>query len=97
MFLLQLGFTTFLTSQVISVAFYIEREKSDKFCSEALISALGSFTCRKSTTRDQRLFFPTEESHTQDFYAMKKSIDPVNREPRIQWQVHWTTGVDLLH
>ena len=34
-----LGFTTPLTSQVISVAFYSEREKSDKFCSEALISA----------------------------------------------------------
>ena len=33
------GFTTLLTSQVISVAFYSEREKSDKFCSEALISA----------------------------------------------------------
>ena len=33
------GFTTLLTSQVISVAFYIEREKSDKFFSEALISA----------------------------------------------------------
>ena len=29
----------FLTSQVISVAFYSEREKSDKFCSEALILA----------------------------------------------------------
>ena len=34
-----LGFTTLLTSQVISVAFYSEREKADKFCSEALISA----------------------------------------------------------
>ena len=34
-----LGFTTLLTSQIISVAFYIEHEKSDKFCSEALISA----------------------------------------------------------
>ena len=34
-----LGFTTPLTSQVVSVAFYCEREKSDKFCSEALISA----------------------------------------------------------
>ena len=34
-----LGFTTLLTSQVISVAFYSEREKFDKFCSEALISA----------------------------------------------------------
>ena len=34
-----LGFTMLLTSQVISVALYSEREKSDKFCSEALISA----------------------------------------------------------
>ena len=34
-----LGFTMLLTSQVISVAFYSEREKSDKFRSEALISA----------------------------------------------------------
>ena len=33
-----LGFTTLLTSQVISVAFYSEREKSDRFCSEAVIS-----------------------------------------------------------
>ena len=32
-----LGFTTLLTSQVISVAFYSEREKSDKCCSEAVI------------------------------------------------------------
>ena len=29
-----LGFTTLLTSQVIKVTFYSEREKSDKFCSE---------------------------------------------------------------
>ena len=28
-----LGFTTLLTSQVISLAFYSEHEKSDKFCS----------------------------------------------------------------
>ena len=34
-----LGFTTLLTSQAISFAFYSERETSDKFCSEALISA----------------------------------------------------------
>ena len=33
-----LGFTTLLTSQATSVAFYSEREKSKKFCSEALIS-----------------------------------------------------------
>ena len=41
--LVVLGFTTFVTSQVICVAFYSEREKSDEFCSEALISASGSF------------------------------------------------------
>ena len=34
-----LRFTTLLTSQIIRAAFYSEREKSDKFCSEALISA----------------------------------------------------------
>ena len=45
-----LDFTALLTSQVISVAFYSEHEKSDKFCSEALISAWGSFMCCKSTT-----------------------------------------------
>ena len=33
------GLTTLLTSQVISGAFNSEREKSDKFCLEALISA----------------------------------------------------------
>ena len=72
-----LDFTTLLAAQVISVTFYIEREKSDKFCSEALISAWGSFTYRKSMTLDQRLFFPSEGSYTQDFYALKKKfIDP---------------------
>ena len=34
-----LDFTALLTSQVVSVAFHSEREKSDKFCLEALISA----------------------------------------------------------
>ena len=34
-----LGFTTLLTYQVFSVASYNEREKSEKFCSESLISA----------------------------------------------------------
>ena len=37
--IVDLGFTTLLTSQVISIAFYTECEKSIKFCSEALISA----------------------------------------------------------
>ena len=34
-----LGFMTLVTSQVISIAFYSEREKSNKVSSEALISA----------------------------------------------------------
>ena len=71
-----LDFTTLLTSQVISVAFYSDREKSDRFCSEALVSAWGSFTCRKFTTRDPRLYFPSEGSHTKDFYAQKKIHRP---------------------
>ena len=72
----------FFTSKVISVASDIEREKSEKFCSEAVISAWGSFTCRKSTTRDPRLYFLSEGSHTQDFYALKNiSSNPAGFEP----------------
>ena len=74
-------YDTLSTSQVISVAFYIEHEKSDKFCTEALISARGSFTCRKSTTPDQRLYFPSEGSHTQNFYALKNPSTPAGFEP----------------
>ena len=65
-----------LTSKVISVVSDIEREKSNKFLSEGLISAWGTFTSRKSTTRDPRLYFPSEGSHTQDFYALKKIHRP---------------------
>ena len=96
-----LGFTTFLTSQVISIAFYSEHEKSDKFCSETQISAWGCFTSHKSTTWDPRLYFPSEGSHTQDFYALKK----IHR-PRQVWTAnlwfsgkydnHGTTMVDYL-
>ena len=71
-----LGFMMLLTPQVISIAFYSEHEKSDKFCSKALISAWGSFMGHRSTTRDPQLYFPSEGSHTQDIYALKKSIDP---------------------
>ena len=72
--------------------FRLECQKGEKFCSEALISAWGSFRCRKSTTRDPWLSFPSEGSHTQDFYALKKSIDPGRdriREPRIQEEEVW--------
>ena len=85
-----LGFMMLLTSRVISVAFYNECEKSDKFSSEALISAWGSFMCRKSATQDPRIYFLSEGSYTQDFYALKKFIERGRvwtREPRIQWRV----------
>ena len=95
-----LGFTTLLTSQVISAAFYSERENYDKFCSEALISDSGSFTCLKSTTRDPRLYFPSEVSHTQDFYALKKNpstptgFEPPNLGSSGEYGNHGTTTVD---
>jgi hypothetical protein len=31
----------------------------------------GSFTCRKSTTWDRRLYFPSEGSRAEDFFALK--------------------------
>ena len=94
-----LGFTTLLTSKFISVAFSSEREKPDKFCSEALISAC-SFTSRKSTTRDPRVYFPSEGSHTQDFYALKKKknpstqagFEPANLGSSGECDNHGTTG-----
>ena len=85
----------FLTSYVMSFTSDIEREKSDKFCSEVLILAWGSFTYRKSTTQDPQLYFPSKGSHTQDFYAQKKSIDPANLGSRGKYDKHWTTWVDL--
>ena len=71
-----LDFTTLLTSQVISVAFYSEWETSDKFCSEALISAWGSSTCRKSTT-----FGPTSLLILNIFTLWKNSSTPAGFEP----------------
>ena len=79
-----------LTSQVISVTFYIEHEKSEKFCSEALTSAWYSSICHKFKTRDQRLYFPFDGSRTQDFSLWRKYIDlgrVWTREPWIQWRV----------
>jgi hypothetical protein len=31
----------------------------------------GSFTCRKSATRDRQLYFPSERRHAEDFFALK--------------------------
>ena len=96
-----LGFTTLLTSQVISIAFYSEREKSDKFCWKALISAWDSFTWRKSTTRDPRLYFPSEGSHTQDCSFWKNPSTPALFEPANlgssgEYDNHGTTGIDTF-
>ena len=93
-----MGFTTLLTSQAISVAFFSEHEKSERFCSEALISAWGSFTCHKSTTRDARLYFPSEGSHTRDFYALKNRLIPAGFVPtNLGWSGrydnHGTSGI----
>ena len=88
--LLLLGFTTLFNISGHQCRSQHRALTSDKFCSEALISAWGSFTCRKSTTQDPRLYFPSEGSHTQDFYALKKSIDPGRiwtHEPQIQWKI----------
>ena len=81
-----LGFTTLLTSEVISVAFYSEREMSGKFCSEALISASGSFTCRKSTRRDPRLYFPSDGSHSgflrsEKIHRPRPGLNPRTSDP----------------
>ena len=94
-----LGFTILLTFQVIRVAFYSERGKSDKFCSEALISALGSFSCRKSTTRNARIYFHSKGSRTQGFYSLKNpsipaGFEPTNLGPSGEYGNHGTTMVD---
>ena len=88
------GFTMLLTSQVISVAFYRVCEKSDKFCSEALILAWGSFMCRKSTTWDPQLNFPSELKVYSGFLCSEKSIEPTNLGSRGEYDNHWTTRVN---
>ena len=90
-----------LTSQVIIVAFYIEHEKSNKFCSEALILAWGSFICHKATQQNQRLYFPSNETHTQDFYALKNPSIPAGFQPTNfgssgKYDNHGTTRVDSM-
>ena len=94
-----LGFTTLLTSQVISVVLYIEREKSGKFCSEAPISAWGSFTCRKSTTRDPGFTSLLKEVILRIFTIWKNPSTPAGFEPANlasngEYDNHWTIGAD---
>ena len=76
-----LGFMILLTSQINSVAFYSEHEKSDKFCWEALILAWGSFMCHKSTKQDPRHYFPLRSEKIRHPGLVWTS------EPWIQWRV----------
>ena len=41
----------------------------------------GSFTCRKSTTWDKRLYFPSEGRRAKDFFALKNPTAPAGFEP----------------
>ena len=72
----ELCFYDALNSQAICVAFYSECEKSDKFRSEALISAWGSFTCVKSTTRNPRFTFLPKEVILRIFTLWKNPSIP---------------------
>ena len=50
-------------------------------------SLLGSFTCRKFTTWDQRLYFPSEGRRAEDFFARKirwlrPGLNPRTRVPK---------------
>ena len=65
-----------LTSQITNIALYIEREKPDKFCSEALILSWRSCTCHISTTQDQQLYFPPKEIILRIFTLWKNSSTP---------------------
>jgi hypothetical protein len=41
----------------------------------------GSFTCRKSTTWDRRLYFPSEGSRAEDLFALKNPTASAGFEP----------------
>ena len=45
----------------------------------------GSFTCRKSTTWDKRLCFPSEGMRAEDFFALKNSTASAGFEPHRTW------------
>ena len=40
-----------------------------------------SFTCRKSTTWDRRLYFPSEGRHAEEFFALKNPTASAGSEP----------------
>ena len=51
-----------------------ERENSNKFCSEALIWAWGSFTCRKSTSHDPTALLPSWRKSYSGILRSEKKI-----------------------
>ena len=65
-----------LRPQVISVAFYIVREKSNKFSSEALFKVWGSFTCRNVRHGTYSFTSLPKEVTLRIFTLFKRSIDP---------------------
>jgi len=44
-------------------------------------SLFGSFTCRKFTTRDGRLYFPSELRRAEDFFLPKNPTASAGFEP----------------
>ena len=87
---LLLGFTTFFNMLGRQRRFRHRAWKVQEILLRSSNFGLRFFTCRKSTTRYSRLYFLSEGSHTQDFYALKKFIDPDRdrtREPQIQRRV----------
>ena len=63
--------------------------------------ACGSFTCRKSTPRDPRLYVPSEGSHAQDLHSQKNPSTSAGFEPETlgsngEYHNFGTTGFDSL-
>ena len=90
---------TLLTSQVISIAFYSDREIADKFCSEVLISAWGSFTRRKSTTGTPGFISFPKEVILKIFMLWKNPSSPAGFEHANlgssgEYDNHGAIGVD---
>ena len=77
--MLLLGFMTLLNISDHQHCFRHRAWKARQILLRGSHFGLRYFTCSKSTTRDPRLYFPSEGSHTQDFYALKNSIDPRQR------------------
>ena len=61
----------------------------------------GPFTCRKSTTWDKRLYFPSEGRRAEDFFSLKNptasaGFEPANLGTKGQHANIWTMVPLLL-